>query len=588
MSLTNDLWIEKYRPTSLEDYYIDIDHYDKINDWLTHYINNTKEVSPFIILHGKPGIGKTTLAHLIFKKHNIEIIETNASDIRNKKQIKEIIGKIGKYKIDFCGEKTRMGIIMDELDGISSTNDKGGLSELLEIVSSYKQLQLKIKKEQCKKDNIPFDASNYIINYKNPIICTCNVLKSTKFSAMIKQSIVIRLDRCMKKNSLLFINKICKAENINITDSIKFRVYKQSFGDYRQILFQLYGIKLDLSVKKMKIVKAQTHSSNRIELYANDASNIDDSSNIDPNTIVDLDDTQKLLSSLNINDSCVQKLNFTISNQDIGSEHLHLIFGSDVQQYLLNMYSNYIYLLKVLRLSKIDMVDRSPKYNEKLSHLVSQLMINTCNENDNNSDDIGKPIPPHIQDNLNKQYNDINIDLIDIELISKLFQDTDSMIRYIYYNQNWDLFNYVSYVNMYYPCILLRKMYQLKKNKPHMYLNHHNDYNYMKQEHSLLVKSLISNNMNNKMNTDAIHNMRSSTIAENILKNSEIVNKKKRTIKEENNEHTLLNNMIYTIDPYSIYYQYQIAKKEKKEALFIKDKNIKSIFRIMDKFTKLL
>ena len=139
MSQENDLWIEKYRPKILEDYFIEEEHLNKITDWLTKYNNNSEEVPPFIILVGKPGIGKTTLAHLIYQKFNYEIIELNASDIRNKKQIKDTFAKYSKFKIDFSGEKKRIGIIMDELDGISSSNDKGGLTELLDVVKDRLQ-----------------------------------------------------------------------------------------------------------------------------------------------------------------------------------------------------------------------------------------------------------------------------------------------------------------------------------------------------------------------------------------------------------------------------------------------------------------
>ena len=56
---------EKYRPTSLKDYYIDSDHFNKINEWITDYKNNTKEVPPFVILHGKPGIDQDYLVIIV-------------------------------------------------------------------------------------------------------------------------------------------------------------------------------------------------------------------------------------------------------------------------------------------------------------------------------------------------------------------------------------------------------------------------------------------------------------------------------------------------------------------------------------------
>ena len=86
-----------------------------------------------------------------------------------------------------------------------------------------------------------FGAMYELQNYKNPIICTCNALKTTKFSAMIKQSLVIRLDKCMKKNCLHFIDKISSKEGLKISEKDKNRIYKQTYGDYRQILFQLYN-----------------------------------------------------------------------------------------------------------------------------------------------------------------------------------------------------------------------------------------------------------------------------------------------------------------------------------------------------------
>ena len=47
----------------------------------------------------------------------------------------------------------------------------------------------------------------------------------------------------------------------------------------------------------------------------------------DNNSKIDFNDTQKLLSSLNINDSNIQKISFCISNQRIESEHIQNILS---------------------------------------------------------------------------------------------------------------------------------------------------------------------------------------------------------------------------------------------------------------------
>ena len=81
---SNDLWLEKYRPKKLKDYIGNEDDILVIKEWIKNYYNKEVKTPKILILYGNPGVGKTTLARLIFKRYGFEIIEFNASNYRSK------------------------------------------------------------------------------------------------------------------------------------------------------------------------------------------------------------------------------------------------------------------------------------------------------------------------------------------------------------------------------------------------------------------------------------------------------------------------------------------------------------------------
>jgi DNA polymerase III delta prime subunit len=213
----DSLWLEKYRPKTLKDYLGNKDDIIEIKKWLLNFKNRKEK---FLILYGSPGIGKTTIAHLIFNEYGYKVIEVNSSEQRSKKILSEKIKSITKKNILLKknGEYMKSGLLLDELDGTVNNNEISAIAELYKIISS--------------KDN----------NY--PIICTCNSIKIKNIKLMFKISLLIELEIPDKKNILKLATKIIKEEKIKI-DNKTLNKLTLNINDYRRLILNLYEYNLN-------------------------------------------------------------------------------------------------------------------------------------------------------------------------------------------------------------------------------------------------------------------------------------------------------------------------------------------------------
>lgn len=249
------LWVDKYKPKKISDIVGNKVQIKKAKLWLSNYRNKVKGTKLSLFICGPPGIGKTTLSHLIFKSFDYDIIEFNASDIRNQKLVREhlksIIGKVSISKL--MGGNLLNGIIMDEVDGLSS-GDKGGISELITFINP--------NKNKRGKNKIEFQ-------YNNPIICISNTDSDKKMRDLKKECEIIHFVYPKKNELYDFAIKILEKENKEIDDDELLKIIMFCQNDIRKLISTLeYYFKKDLGLNK---------NDNDIPIDTNNYSNVNDS-----------------------------------------------------------------------------------------------------------------------------------------------------------------------------------------------------------------------------------------------------------------------------------------------------------------------
>ena len=124
--LDHSLWVEKYRPTSLSTY-VGNEH---LRDKVALYLESGDV--PHLLLYGRAGTGKTTLAKIIVKNIDCDYLYINASDenkvddVRNK--IKTFASSVGFRDIKV--------VILDECDYLTP-NAQAALRNLMETFSKH-------------------------------------------------------------------------------------------------------------------------------------------------------------------------------------------------------------------------------------------------------------------------------------------------------------------------------------------------------------------------------------------------------------------------------------------------------------------
>jgi len=171
----NTLWVEKYRPETL-DTYIGNDH---LKSKVKVYLESGD--LPHLLLYGKAGTGKTTLAKILVKNIECDYIYINASDENNVETVRTKV----KNFASTIGFKDFKIIILDECD-YSTPNAQAALRNLMETFSKHCRFIL---------------TCNYVERIIDPIQSRC---QSFQIVPPSKTEVAQRLNQILEEEEVNF------------------------------------------------------------------------------------------------------------------------------------------------------------------------------------------------------------------------------------------------------------------------------------------------------------------------------------------------------------------------------------------------
>ena len=151
MNKEHSLWVEKYRPTTLENYVGN----ENIKKSISQYLEQNDIQN--LIFYGPAGTGKTTLAKLIVKNLNCDYLYINASDERGIETIRDKVSGFASV----ASFKPLKVIILDEADFLT-IQAQASLRNIIETFSRTTRFIM---------------TCNYIERVIDPLQSRCQTLK---------------------------------------------------------------------------------------------------------------------------------------------------------------------------------------------------------------------------------------------------------------------------------------------------------------------------------------------------------------------------------------------------------------------------
>ncbi|MGM5479842.1 MAG: replication factor C large subunit [Nanobdellota archaeon] len=194
-----------YKPSILSEFVGQDNSLEAIIDFFTPF-----KKGKGLMLYGPSGVGKTSVIHALAKQEGYDLLELNASDTRNKAGLKEFLSKaVGQASL-FGSKKI---ILLDEIDGLSGTKDRGAVGEIVKAI---------------KKSSFP-------------IIITGTNIFTKKLSPLRKVCKKVEFSSLTPANIRTVLEQTCERLDVECDNSAIRSISRNAGGDVRAALNDLFS-----------------------------------------------------------------------------------------------------------------------------------------------------------------------------------------------------------------------------------------------------------------------------------------------------------------------------------------------------------
>jgi replication factor C large subunit len=200
-------WPEKYRPKNLKFIVGNSDTIASLKAWVMSWRKGIPNKHAALLI-GPPGTGKTATVGALSNELDMELVEFNSSDKRNKDSIETLVWRAASQQT--LDGRLRI-ILLDEVDGLSGTSDRGGVGAIVKVIQES----------------------------AHPIIMTANDPNSPRLKDLFKICQVFSFEHIEHEAVVSVLVSIEEQNGVKIPHGVINQIAENSAGDLRAAISDL-------------------------------------------------------------------------------------------------------------------------------------------------------------------------------------------------------------------------------------------------------------------------------------------------------------------------------------------------------------